>query len=88
MKRTTLAVLFAIAATVLVAGCSGPKHKGGGRPDPATMIERMDANGDGKLSQSEVKGPLAEHFNDVDSNKDGVLSLDELQNMPKPQGRP
>lgn len=54
-----------------------------GRPDPQEMLKMMDANGDGKLARSEVRGPLQNDFDRVDQNKDGFLTVDEL----KPPGR-
>ncbi|GAL36825.1 hypothetical protein JCM19240_2894 [Vibrio maritimus] len=41
----------------------------------------MDSNGDGKLSKSEVRGPLKNDFSRIDRNNDGFISEDEL---PKP----
>ena len=46
----------------------------------------MDADNDGMLSKTEVKGPLAENFSSIDTNNDGKLSETELKNAPKPQG--
>jgi Ca2+-binding EF-hand superfamily protein len=44
-------------------------------------MKKMDGNGDGKISREEAaKHPrLAKHFDQIDTNKDGVLSTDELQ---------
>ena len=42
-------------------------------------MERFDTNGDNKISESEAKGPLKENFSRVDANKDGYITLDELQ---------
>ncbi len=41
-------------------------------------FEKMDRNGDGKLSRNEVKGPLANDFEKIDANNDGYLSSDEM----------
>jgi hypothetical protein len=41
------------------------------------MIQRMDTNGDGKISKDEWRGP-AEAFDQMDTNKDGFLTADEL----------
>jgi Ca2+-binding EF-hand superfamily protein len=45
----------------------------------------MDANGDGKLSKKEVKGPLQRDFAKVDTNEDGFITEKELENAPKPE---
>ncbi|GAA0748238.1 EF-hand domain-containing protein [Gaetbulibacter jejuensis] len=72
---------------------SNEQRESGGVPNVTELIKEMDANGDGKLSKEEVKGPLAEDFSKIDTNEDGFLSLEELKNAPKPSrdergGRP
>ena len=59
----------------------------GGRPNIDQLFEQMDENNDGKLSQKEVKGPLAESFSKVDANDDGYLTKEELKNIPRQQGQ-
>jgi Ca2+-binding EF-hand superfamily protein len=52
--------------------------------DPAAraqrIVEKLDANKDGRVSRSEVEGRprLTKHFADIDANKDGQLTVDEL----------
>ena len=68
------------------SGQNGPGGQDGQRPrmDPAQMLERMDANGDGKLSKDEVPPQLAERmFERADANKDGFLDKAELEAMAK-----
>lgn len=43
-------------------------------------MERLDTNGDNKISESEAKGPLKENFSKLDLNKDGYITADELPN--------
>lgn len=68
---------------------NGEKGQKGERPDgpPSAdaLIKKMDANGDGVLSQSEVKGKLAEDFSSIDTDNDGVLSKLEIENAPRPE---
>jgi ribonuclease BN (tRNA processing enzyme) len=45
-----------------------------GQADPM----HMDQNGDGKISQSEASGRMAEHFDVIDTNGDGFIDRDEL----------
>jgi hypothetical protein len=52
------------------------------RPD---FVQRLDKNGDGKVSRNEFDGP-PQHFNQLDRNDDGFLSSDEAPQGP-PQGR-
>lgn len=55
------------------------------RPSVSDMIARMDSDKDGKLSESEVKGPLLENFSTIDTNKDGFITEDELEKAPRPE---
>ncbi|XMO86866.1 YHYH protein [Algibacter sp. AS12] len=72
----------------------GPQNREGGnrprqRPSATDIIKQMDANKDGKLSEKEAKGPLADDFSKVDANKDGFISKEELEKGQKQnkQGR-
>lgn len=58
------------------------------RPSTAQLMAQMDTNKDGKLSKSEVKGPLLNDFSKIDTNEDGFLSETELENAPKGKQRP
>lgn len=59
--------------------------KKGERKTADQLITEMDGNSDGKLSKSEVKGPLKNDFSSIDTNNDGFISKQELENAPKPQ---
>lgn len=43
-------------------------------------MERMDSDGDNRISREEAKGPMKENFDRVDSNGDGFISAEELAN--------
>jgi hypothetical protein len=43
-------------------------------PTIEELFANMDLNDDGKLSESEVKGPLKDEFTAVDTNNDSFLS--------------
>lgn len=69
--------------------------RGGGDPlamlreNPERTIRRLDRNGDGKLSKSEAEaGPLGRAFDRFlslgDTDKDGLLSADELKKIEPP----
>jgi Ca2+-binding EF-hand superfamily protein len=54
------------------------RHAHGGRGEG---WKKLDTDGDGKLSRQEVANAprLAQHFDELDTNKDGFLTPDELQ---------
>ncbi|TGV02686.1 EF-hand domain-containing protein [Flavivirga rizhaonensis] len=91
MKPNTLktAVLFFGMILFVSTNLFGQdKHQ---RPEKPPTIEKLfedlDENDDDKLSKKEIKGPLKDHFSVVDTNKDGFLTKEELEKVPKPKGR-
>ncbi len=58
----------------------------GSAPGGSAFVQRLDKNGDGKISRSEFDGP-PDRFDYHDSNKDGYLSQDEAPKGPPPGGR-
>ncbi|MBU2996254.1 EF-hand domain-containing protein [Cellulophaga baltica] len=50
------------------------------------LIEKMDKNEDGKLSEDEVEGPLKDMFSEIDTDEDGFITEEEFENAPKPKG--
>lgn len=58
------------------SGRGGGSRDGGSRIDPLVGI--LDANGDGKLSASELKGS-PKLIRSLDKNKDGVISQEEIR---------
>ncbi len=51
------------------------------------MIEEMDANEDGKLSEDEIKGRLKKDFAKIDTDEDGFITAEEFEKAPKPERR-
>jgi len=102
MKTTSLKIIITMVCIVLFASCktssdvqdqsNNSQRRQGGQPTVEQLISEMDTNNDGKLSETEVKGPLKDDFSKIDINADGFLSKEELENAPKPerggQGRP
>lgn len=59
-------------------------------PDPrgrGGFVQRLDRDGDGKVSKNEFDGP-AHHFRKLDRDGDGFLSEDEAPKGPPPGRRP
>ena len=46
---------------------------------PTAMVERFDANHDGKLAVAELPEKMQKHLGAADTNKDGFLSVDEIK---------
>jgi len=67
--------IFALAATAILA--SAPvmaREHGGPRPD----FSQLDANGDGQITQAEVKAFGAAEFAKADTDGNGSLTVEEL----------
>ncbi|VXC25425.1 CREC-EF hand family protein [Maribacter litoralis] len=91
MKRITLktGLLFAMLVAFVTVAVNAQSR--GERKEPPTyakLLEEMDADEDGQLSEEEVKGPLKDNFSEIDSNEDGFISEEEFDEAPKPKGRP
>ncbi len=86
--RTPLLV-FGMALFFINASFAQRPNRGEGQKSPTfnELLEKMDANEDGKLSEKEVKGPLKNDFSKVDTNEDGFITEEELKKAPKPQRR-
>ena len=100
MNTRNLKLVIAIMTVALFVSCKSSsdaessngtsQRQRGGQPSVEKLLTEMDSNKDGKLSESEVKGPLKTDFSKIDTDDDGYLSEEELENAPKPerQGRP
>jgi len=59
-------------------GGQGGPEGGQGRGGQGPSIDRMDKNGDGKLSKDEVPERMAQRFDRVDTNGDGFIDEEEF----------
>jgi hypothetical protein len=69
---------FAIAFACLIALGTGSVAFANGGFGPGKHFEKIDTNGDGKVSKAEHTKAADERFARMDANKDGVLSQDEM----------
>ncbi|WP_041948383.1 EF-hand domain-containing protein [Turneriella parva] len=80
MTQAHFAALLFVAMTFTV---SAKNHKGGhaGMKGPmhAKMLEKMDADKDGKISKQEWQAHHDKKFIELDADKDGVISQDEFK---------
>lgn len=58
--------------------------RGGQGPSGGDFVNRLDRDGDGRVSRSEFDGP-SQHFRQLDRDNDGFLSADEAPNGPPPE---
>lgn len=63
----------------------GQGDKKGPPPNADEIFEMMDADENGLLEESEIKGPLKNDFLKIDTNEDGYISKEELEESPKPE---
>ena len=67
--------IFTLTATAILASAPAmARQHGGPRPD----FSHLDANGDGQITQAEVKAFGAAQFAKADTDGDGSLILEEL----------
>ena len=94
MNRNKLKLGITMLSIVLLASCkssegddknSAASRGQGGQPSVEKLLTEMDANKDGKLSKTEVNGPLKDDFSKIDTDNDGFITEAELKNAPKPE---
>lgn len=97
MKKSLamLAALTFSSATMAQQDSPPPMSPGGGMPSPEQIFAFMDANQDGFIAKDEAKGPMVQHFDAIDADKDAKISLVELKTAMEamrppepPQGEP
>ncbi|MDF3129636.1 EF-hand domain-containing protein [Kiritimatiellaeota bacterium B1221] len=86
MKTTLTAMILLFLAAGSAMAQPGDAGKDGKKPPSAkALIEKLDKDGDGKISKTEFDGP-AEHFTQFDVNKDEFLTEEELPSGPPAKG--
>lgn len=74
MRTVLNMALLLLLSTITLA--SHAQHKAHSAQD---VINKQDADKDGKISKAEAKGKLNENFDKVDADRDGYITLQELQ---------
>ncbi|HWA22411.1 MAG TPA: hypothetical protein VG735_08465 [Caulobacterales bacterium] len=69
--------LFILAAAVLTLSCGAALAEGAGGGG-GRLLAAADANKDGAITKTEFDAMRAKRFDEMDKNKDGVLTGDEL----------
>lgn len=75
--RTFTKVLVAAISTLTLA-TSTVALADGAHHDPATLVQRFDANKDGKLQVTELPARMQQRLAGADADKDGVLTPAEI----------
>ena len=92
MKNKTIkTAVLVFGATLFFANSSFGQPQNRQEKSPPTfkeLLEKMDADEDGKLSKDEIKGPLKKDFDKVDTDEDGFISAEEFAEAPKPKRGP
>jgi Ca2+-binding EF-hand superfamily protein len=87
MQKSTKIVLVAVAGLAVIGGAAfaqkGWRHGFGGHGGMGfeQMVERYDANKDGKISQEEIDANRTSWLTEFDGDKSGSLALSEFQNL-------
>ncbi len=84
-QSSIILVIAFVSIANLSFGQDRPQQERKTPPTYTQLLSKMDTNKDGKLAQTEVKGPLKERFVKIDTNQDGFITEEELQNAPKPK---
>lgn len=85
--QTTKAIGCAVKTSRMERGRDrGPEGRGGEPPSPEQIMQHMDSDGDGSISKNEARGPLARDFDRLDTDRDGVITSEELKAAPRRNG--
>ena len=76
-SKTIILMLLCIALITLNAQAKPERgDRDGNRvpPTPDQIIERLDSDGSGSITEDEAKGFMAKYFERIDANSDGEIS--------------
>lgn len=78
-KSLALIAALLLAPAAIAQNDTPPLPHGGGMPSPEQIFGFMDANQDGFIAKDEARGPMVQHFDAIDADKDARVSLAELK---------
>lgn len=88
MSRISFVGLIAVMGVAVPAGADDapPNRRPGNQPRPqardiSAMFNQRDRNKNGFLDGDEIPPPLRRRLGQIDQNKDGKLSLEEMKKM-------
>ncbi len=81
MKTTQLMILGALLGATALAGAQEKPKRGEGRPVPKEVLEKFDADKDGKLNKEEREAARAAREKEFDKDGDGKLNDEEKKAM-------
>lgn len=89
-SKTIILMLLCIALITLNAQAKPEREDRDGNrvpPTPDQIIERLDSDGSGSITEDEAKGFMAKYFERIDANSDGEISEVELLHVRENRGQ-
>lgn len=77
MPRLTVAQLMRVVTLAAVAAAIAMNDAQAQNPPPQGLFDRLDVNGDGRLSRDELPERARPNFDRIDTNSDGFISREE-----------
>lgn len=91
MHIKTILLMLLSATLITLSSQAKPERedRDGNRvpPTPDQIIERLDSDGSGSITEDEAKGFMAKYFERIDANSDGEISEEELLDMRENRGQ-
>lgn len=87
MLKSVAVVSLLLSSTVYAQDVPTPPPSAGGMPSTDQIFGFLDGDKDGFIARAEAQGPLSQHFDMVDADKDSKISVVEL-NMAMAAMRP
>jgi hypothetical protein len=85
LRAAAVVVVFVLISP---RACLRGRARGDVSDDLVNTLMSFDRNGDGKLDRSEVPERMQGIFERGDTNRDGVLTLEEIRKLAKTQALP